>query len=145
MRRTIANAFSADLEPFVDNVDDDRRRIDAPGFTPRLPSSGRRTSKRSRVLLSALIVDPDKDMVLPCRIENISESGARLKLSERRFVPPRVWLIAITAGLAYRANVIWRKDDRLGVETTAAPVSLAEAQSALERRLHKTWVSWRGS
>lgn len=144
MRHTIANAF-ATVAPAAQDSDDDRRQIDAPGFPPRLPSAGRRESSRSRVLLSALIVDLDQKLVLPCRIENVSDGGARLKLSERRLVPPKFWVIALTSGLAYRANLVWREDDRLGVTASGEPARLNDAESLSERRLQKIWLSWRGS
>jgi hypothetical protein len=94
------------------------------------------------VLLGALIVVLEQDRVIPCRIENVSDGGARLALPQRCAVPPKFWLIALTAGLAYRANMIWREDDRLGL-TAAEPVKLDEAESAVGRRLYKIWISRR--
>ena len=91
------------------------------------------------MLLSALIVDPNSDLVIPCRAENVSDNGARIKLDEAQLLPSSFWLIAVTAGLAYRARTIWRQQDRLGVEV-GEPVHLEEATSIAERRLHKIWT-----
>ena len=75
MRKTIAGTFPPNSQPFVDDVEEDRRKVDRPGFPPRLPSKGRRADKRSRVLLGALIVVLEQDRVIPCRIENVSDGG----------------------------------------------------------------------
>jgi hypothetical protein len=144
LRQTIAIAFGSDYRPFVDEDEaDDRRQTSAPGFAPRAPSLGRRKTKRSRVILGALIVSPDFKTILPCRIENVSDGGAGIRMPEPRYIPPEFWLIAISAGLAYRAHVAWRTDNRMGVEAPSAPRDLHDARSAVEHRLHKIWRSWR--
>lgn len=71
---------------------------------------GRRTMPRRRVLLRALIVDLAKELIISCRVGNVSNSGARIKLAEPRFLPPEFWSIAITSGAAYSAKLIWREN-----------------------------------
>jgi hypothetical protein len=144
LRQTIAIAFGSDSPPFVDDSDDDdRRRVSAPGFVPRPPGLGRRKSKRSRVILGALIVSLDLKTVIACRIENVSDGGAGIKLAERRFIPSEFWLVAITAGLAYRSSVAWREDNHIGVEAPYAPRDLNDARSTVEHRLRRLWLGWR--
>src|SRR5579871_6787164 len=136
MRHTIAESLLSDAQPFIDDGSEDRRKSGLNGRPPRELTEGRRGSRRWRVLLSALIVDPAEELVIPCRAENVSDSGARIKLSEVRSLPATFWLIAVTAGLAYQAKVVWRQQERLGVEV-GEPVCLKEAVSAVERRLYK--------
>jgi hypothetical protein len=138
MRQTIAEALSLDDQTLVDDGSDDRRKDASRSDTP-----GRRTSRRRRVLLSALVVDLSKDSILACRVENVSAQGACLKLTERRFLPPTYWLIAVKAGVAFPAKTIWREDDRLGVEVTGESVDLQNASGASEKRLQAIWKTRR--
>jgi hypothetical protein len=134
MRKTIADTLPLNEGAF----DDDDRRKD----TSRSPTLGRRASRRQRVMLSALIVDISSDAVVSCRIENVSDQGARIKLAERRFLPATFWLIAVTSGIAYDAKTKWREDDRLGVEI-GEPIDLSDPTDSTGRRLHKIWTVWR--
>jgi hypothetical protein len=138
VRQTIAEALSLDEQTPADDGSDERRKD---GSRPSTP--GRRASRRRRVLLSALIVDLTKDSILACRVENVSAQGACLKLTERRFLPPTYWLIAVKAGVAFPAKTIWREDDRLGVEVVGESVDLQNASGASERRLLAIWKTRR--
>lgn len=132
MHKTIAEALALDTTALDET--DDRRKDSA-----RPATLGRRTSRRRKVLLTALVVDLDTETVVSCRVENVSDSGARIKLAERRFLPPAFWLIAVTAGLAYEATTIWREDDRLGIEVGEA-VDLNDPLNRTERQLQKIWA-----
>jgi hypothetical protein len=129
-------------EPISGDGSEERRQGAAAGFPPRPTNANRRQSKRQRVLLGALIVDLETDTIIQCRAENASQSGVRLKLAELRFVPPTVWLIAVTVGLAYKATVMWRRDDRIGV-SVEEPVDLSDPTNRTERRLSKIWTERR--
>jgi hypothetical protein len=137
MSKIIAEALPLDPHAPLDDADDDRRKDPS-----RPPSLGRRASGRQRVLLSALIVDLDREAVVACRLENVSDGGARLKLAERRFLPPSFWLVVVRPGLAYDAKLVWREDDRLGVEIGEA-VDLNDPTTSFERRLQKIWMARR--
>ena len=132
MRSTIAQTLPPSSEPFLGEED---RRKDA----SRPASMGRRGSRRQKVMLSAIAADLVGNAVISCRIENVSDRGARIKLAERRFVPSRFWLIAITAGLAFDAKVAWREDDRLGLEFGES-VNLTDPASLTHRRLNRIWM-----
>lgn len=138
MRQSIAEALSLGEQTGVDEGADDRRQDASRPATP-----GRRASGRRRVLLSALIVDLAREAVVACRVENVSDQGARLKLAERSFLPATFWLIAVKAGVAFPTKTVWRDDDRLGVEVTGESVDLQEANGASERRLAAIWKSRR--
>jgi hypothetical protein len=138
MHKTIAEAFSLDADTLAENDIEDRRK----DVSSRPPTPGRRAAPRRRVLLTALVVDLASDTVISCRIENVSDIGARIRLAEPRFLPPTFWLIAMTSGLAYRATTKWRQDERLGVEVGPS-VDLAEATGKSERHLQTIWKTRR--
>ena len=143
MRRAIEPALRLPEAPdVIEDGEEDRRKGQAPGYPPRAPTVGRRKSRRQRVLLAALIVELESDNVIRCRVDNVSESGARIRLPEPRFLPASFWLIAVTAGLAYRAKTTWRDGDRLGV-SVEEPLDLNNALSLVERRLRTFWMSAR--
>ena len=123
----------------VEAVEEDRRKGQAAGYPYREPTMGRRKSRRQRVLLAAMIVDVDAETVIRCRVDNVSETGARLRLADRQFLPGSFWLIAVTAGLAYRAETVWRDGERLGV-AVEEPLDLNDPVSQLERRLRTFWM-----
>jgi PilZ domain len=134
VHKSIAEAFTLGANSHGEDDVEDRRK-DA---NSRPPTLGRRTSLRRRVLLSAVIVDLTQEMVVSCRVENLSDNGARIRLAEPRFLPRTFWLIALTSGLAYSANVVWREEERLGVEV-GEPVDLSDPIDAVGRRLEKVW------
>ena len=118
--------------------DEDRRKVQADGFPSRDANDGRRSMARRRVLLGAIIVDLEADAFVRCRLENVSDGGACLKLSERRFLPPTFWLVPTTSGLAYKARIAWRCDNRLGV-SLGEPGDLNDPATLVERRLRRIW------
>jgi hypothetical protein len=143
MRHTIAaEALAPDTQPFVDDGCEDRRKGGADGYPARLPTPGRRGSTRRRVLLSALIVDLKRESISPCRIENVSDKGARIRLAAPCFVPRTFWVIALTRGLAYKATIVWRRNDLMGV-SVGDPVELDDPANRVERMLHRIWMRGR--
>lgn len=135
MHKTLAEALAPDTAAF-DDTDDRRKDASRPA------TLGRRTSRRRKVLLTALVVDLDSETIVACRVENVSDNGARIKLAERRFLPPTFWVIAVRAGLAYEATTKWREDDRLGIEVGEA-ADLNDPLNRTERHLQKIWASRR--
>ena len=134
MPKTIAEAFSLEADTLAEHDVEDRRK----DVSSRPPTLGRRAAPRRRVLLTALVVDLVSDTVISCRIENVSDTGARIRLAEPRFLPPTFWLIAMTSGLAYSATTKWRQDERLGVEVGPS-VDLADASGKADRQLQAIW------
>ncbi|MFI4974552.1 MAG: hypothetical protein ACHP84_08440 [Caulobacterales bacterium] len=99
-----------------------------------------RTSARRRVLLSALIVNKDFKAMVRCRVDDVSDRGARLKVPDCFVLPPNFWLIAVSAGLAYEAKTIWRRFPSVGV-SVGEPIDLDEPLTRAGRRLRTFWVS----
>jgi PilZ domain len=141
LRRAVGPQAQLTQTPDVHD-DDERRKAQAPGFPYRAPTPGRRASRRQRVLLSALIVDVDAETTIRCRVENVSDQGARIRLADPRFLPPSFWLVAVTAGLAYWATTVWREDDRLGV-TVEDPFDLKDPASLMGHKLRPYWLNAR--
>jgi len=140
MRETIGTAaFLSNSRDHSDEGCDERRKTALDGHPARPLALGRRASRRQRVLLSALIFDRSTGSVHHCSLDNVSEGGARIRLSERCLLPPKFWVIACTTGLAYWAETIWRHDDRLGV-SALEPIDLSDPSSLVERRLKAVWV-----
>jgi hypothetical protein len=75
----------------------------------------RRTLKRTRVLRCAKIIVPRRSPVIHCTVQNITGSGACLKMAHTDGVPP-TFELTFEHGRTRRAcRVIWRTNDELGV------------------------------
>jgi hypothetical protein len=120
---------------------DDRRKATLDGYLPRDAESARRASPRQRVLMGAVIVDLKSDAAHPCRLENISATGARVRLAKGGALSANIWLIVLTSGFGYQAEIVWRDDVRLGVRF-GEPVDLRDPRSRLEHRLAAIRSQW---
>ncbi len=81
----------------------------------------RRAVKRTRVSRNAKIIVPRRSPVIYCTVENITGSGACLKLAST-FGVPETFDLTFEHGRTRRwCRVIWRTNDKLGVafETAA--------------------------
>ena len=111
------------------------------GGAPANPfPADRRTAPRRRVLLSALIVDSELNGVVACRVDNVSEGGARLSAPGSLLLPPTFWLIAQKAALAYEAKTLWRRFPAAGV-SLGPPIDLMSPTNDTQRRLRKFWAT----
>jgi hypothetical protein len=89
-----------------------------------------------------LVVDHELQSTLRCSIDNISDRGARLRVSDPCILPRDFWLIAVTAGRAYEARVVWRNGPRVGL-SLGDPICLSDPTGQLDRRLHTFWMAVR--
>jgi hypothetical protein len=75
----------------------------------------RRAVQRTKVLRSAKIIVPRRSPVIHCTVQNITSSGACLKLANTYGVPA-TFDLTFEHGRTRRAcRVIWRTHDKLGV------------------------------
>jgi hypothetical protein len=75
----------------------------------------RRLLTRTRVLRNAKIIVPRRSPVIYCTVENITNSGACLKLASTSGVP-RTFDLTFEHGRTRRScRVVWRTNDKLGV------------------------------
>ena len=79
-----------------------------------------RHRRRQRVLKGGAILTGVAQSEIKCEIRNMSKSGAELKVAIDSPVPQEFLLYVPVDGVAYRATVRWRKQDRIGVEFTGA-------------------------
>jgi PilZ domain len=75
----------------------------------------RRDVKRTRVQRSAKIIVPRRSPVIHCTVQNITSSGACLKMANTHGVP-QTFDLTFEHGRTRRAcRVVWRTNDKLGV------------------------------
>jgi hypothetical protein len=78
--------------------------------------NARRTLRR-RTLKNGKIVLPGSWGIYDCIIKDVSDSGARLRLSgDSVILPTQFELIFVTEGLTYPVHLRWRRDREAGVE-----------------------------
>jgi hypothetical protein len=72
-----------------------------------------RIAPRHRVMKPAKIgYGGDK---IPCRIRDLSTTGAALEASDQREIPATFTLIVPEDGLKLPCRVVWRRDHRIGI------------------------------
>ncbi|MAA97661.1 MAG: pilus assembly protein PilZ [Stappia sp.] len=76
----------------------------------------RRASPRHRTLKSGKIVLDNNISVYDCRIRNLSEQGALLKLPSTVGVPDTFLLQIVNEDISMKAHVRWRTATELGVQ-----------------------------
>jgi ribosomal protein S1 len=75
----------------------------------------RRDVTRTRVSRSAKIIPPRRGSMIHCTVQNITSSGACLKLANT-YGLPETFELTFEQGRTRRAcRVVWRTDDELGV------------------------------
>jgi hypothetical protein len=97
--------------------------------TPALEK--KRVAARQRVLFGGKIVHDDGAFSIDCTIRDLSASGAKITLGQRVSIPNEVWFIDLHGGVAYAAEVAWRRTPYAGlrflrrVDLASAPKELA--------------------
>jgi hypothetical protein len=81
-------------------------------------SGEHRRQHRQRVLKGGAIITGIKNSEISCMLRNQHESGAELKVAPDARVPDRFLLYVAADGIAYRSEVRWRRNDRIGVRFT---------------------------
>ncbi|TIX27559.1 PilZ domain-containing protein, partial [Mesorhizobium sp.] len=70
---------------------------------------------RPRVLKGGSIITGISNSEVGCMLRNQHEGGAELKVTLEARVPDRFLLYVPLDGIAYRCEVRWRRNDRIGV------------------------------
>ncbi|SOC22955.1 PilZ domain-containing protein [Stappia indica] len=76
----------------------------------------RRSSPRHRTLKSGRIVVDGGAKIHECRVRNLSEDGALLKLPSTAEIPDRFELRIVNEDIAVAAIVRWRTATELGIQ-----------------------------
>ncbi len=87
---------------------------------PENVPSDQRIASRRRVLLTGKLVYGDADLTLDCAIRDLSETGARVKVSGPVALPHRLYLIEQRTGQAFECEVAWRKLPEIGLRFRAS-------------------------
>jgi hypothetical protein len=102
----------------------------------------RRHALRERVLRKGSVVFNGRQAVLDCRIRNLSDTGALVRMSDWIELPATFELDVAGAEPARRVRQCWRRGDDVGVAflkaedcVPPAPIQLADVRSLRARRL----------
>lgn len=87
----------------------------------------RRGNQRRRTLKKGRIVFGQLSRVYDCTIRNVSETGALLLVPNSTGIPDNFLLYVDAEQNRRPAEIIWRRDDRVGIRYTGP------AESALKR------------
>jgi hypothetical protein len=85
---------------------------------PPPDDAGKRREQRRRVLLSGKLVHSVNELTVDCAIQDISSRGARIRLAPDTLIGDPIYLINMSHGLAFRAMVVWRRENRAGLSFT---------------------------
>ena len=80
-----------------------------------------RASLRQRVLKAGKILFNNQAAVINCRIQNISETGAKLVCADQQAVPEEFEFVTVSDNEIRSARVMWRKADLIGIDFTSPP------------------------
>jgi hypothetical protein len=76
----------------------------------------RRQFPRHRTLKSGKIVVRPRASVFDCTVRNLSPTGALLVVASLASIPEEFDLVLETAGVLHPCRVVWRGEDRMGVQ-----------------------------
>jgi len=88
--------------------------------------------RRARALLNATISTFDNALSTPCLVNNISNSGARITISESIPLGAEFKISIPQRGITCVARQVWRQGDQLGVAFQPDP-GVAAAQSGADK------------
>lgn len=92
-----------------------------------------RKSTRQRTMLGAKIIFNNRMSTLDCRIRNISREGAKVILGDHYAIPQVFEFHVPQKDDTYRARVIWRHDNEVGIEFLEDPRAAKTPQDASTR------------
>jgi hypothetical protein len=96
-----------------------------------------RRTERVRCFLRAKIVFNNKRSTFDCTIRNISATGAKIEVGEAASIPARFDLEIPQRGRTYRAQILWRDKEAMGVEFVTDDEAHAGAGEVGDTRLEQ--------
>jgi len=75
----------------------------------------RRTGPRQRALLAGKLANADATETVDCTIRNLSPGGALIETATPQLLPRELHLLQLKEGVAWDAEVIWRRGSRVGL------------------------------
>ncbi len=92
-----------------------------------------RRSERVRSFLRARILFNNGASTIECMIKNISTHGAKIEIAHSLSVPTEFDLEVPQRGRTYRAKMMWRAADSIGVEFADQGGTSENAQATIQR------------
>ena len=92
-----------------------------------------RRSERVRSLLRARILFNNGASTIDCTIKNISAQGAKIEIVHSLSVPSEFDLEVPQRGRTYRAKMMWRAANSIGVEFIEQGATSENAQAMIQR------------
>ncbi len=92
-----------------------------------------RRSERVRSFLRARILFNNGASTIDCMIKNISAHGAKIEIAHSMSVPAEFNLEVPQRGRTYRAKMMWRAADSIGVEFTEQGGASENTQATIQR------------
>ncbi len=91
------------------------------GATALKIDSDARQSPRRRVLKTGIAAFSGRSCSIECSVRDLSDTGVRLRTTGSANIPDTFELIIETDGFEADCQVVWRKDNDIGVEFLGAP------------------------
>lgn len=82
---------------------------------PALDNADGRVNIRARSLRTGKAVFGSSQFSRDCIIRDVSEGGVRIKIDDPDSIPAEFWLLDIKKFAAFKAKVMWRKGNELGL------------------------------
>ncbi|HEY5071353.1 MAG TPA: PilZ domain-containing protein [Caulobacteraceae bacterium] len=98
-----------------------------------------RGAPRRRTLLGATIVHGEDLLTLACTVRDWSDTGVKIELPPMTVLPDRFWLLDHRTAVAYEAKLLWRRENRAGLELIGHSALDAASDPRL-RILRRIWV-----
>lgn len=86
-----------------------------------------RQAERMRAFLRAQIVFNNRMSTIDCTIKNISQTGAKVALSDTLTLPTEFEIDIPQKGRSHRARLVWRDKEAIGIEFIDAKPAAASA------------------
>jgi hypothetical protein len=102
--------------------------------TPRVP--------RRRTLFSGIVIHGKASFTLDCAIRDVSEGGARVRLSALAHLTGPIVLVAPSLDEAHEAVVVWQDGRDIGLKFVRR-VDLQAPASDLDRITRRLWLERR--
>jgi hypothetical protein len=102
-----------------------------------MDQSDKRNATRKRVLKGGTIVFNARSSTLSCTVRDISDTGARLKVSKDLAIPSQFDLIVESDGIEVPCTVAWRRGEEVGVRFDAPPSKRAPKRSQVVQPLDR--------
>ena len=99
-----------------------------------------RAAPRRKVLLTSKLIYDNGDVVLDCAIRDISATGARITLAQKRSIPEDVFLLDLPNRMAYHATVVSERASGFGLKFLET-YKLAQITSPELRFLKRVWIA----